>query len=108
MLTGKPPPRFVPTLTEVVLPGERAVVRVPIDSERIVDEVLQTIRPRLEHQLRAALQSQVDEHMRLASVQWRADIEDTVRSVVARLTTPSQLSSRANSVEPKPQANEKP
>lgn len=88
MPNSKPPSRFVPTLTEVVHPRELSVARPPIDGERLVEEVLHKVRPRLEQQLRAALQSQVEEHMRLASVQWREDIEDAVRSAVAKVMPP--------------------
>lgn len=87
----KPPPRFVPTLTEVVSPGNLHRMRPPVDGERLVEEVLQSVRPRLEQQLRAALQAQVDEHMRMAATQWREDIETAVRAAVAKSlsSTPS-------------------
>lgn len=88
MSNTKPPLRFVPTLTEVVQPGHLSVTRTPIDGERLVEEVLQKVRPRLEQQLRAALQAQVEEHMRLAASQWRGDIEDAVRSAVAKVVKP--------------------
>lgn len=81
MSNSKPPPRFVPTLTEVVHPGQLPVAP-PIDCERLVEQVLQSIKPRLEQQLRAALQTQVEEHMRVAATQWQQDIEDAVRSAV--------------------------
>ena len=58
MSTGKPPHRFVPTLTEVVHPGG-ASVRPVIDSQRLVEQILQHVKPRLEQQLRASLQAQV-------------------------------------------------
>ncbi len=83
MSNSKPPYRFVPTLTEVVHPGPPPVAP-PIDCERLTEQVLQSIKPRLEQQLRAALQTQVEEHMRLAATQWQQDIEGAVRSAVAK------------------------
>ncbi len=86
MTIGKPPNRFVPTLTEVVQLG-MAPNAGPIDCERLAEQVLQSIKPRLEQQLRAALQAQVEEHMRLAAPRWQQDIEEAVRDAVAKVAT---------------------
>lgn len=86
MSTSPPHPRFVPTLTEVVHPGA-APVAPPLDCDQLVEQVLQSLKPRLEQQLRAALQVQVEEQMRLVAAQWQLDIEDAVRDAVARATT---------------------
>ena len=83
MTNSKPPHRFVPTLTEVVHPGPLPVAP-PMDCERLAEQVMQSIKPRLEHQLRAALQAQVEEQMRVAATQWQQDIEDAVRVAVAK------------------------
>jgi len=83
MSTGKPLHRFVPTLTEVFHPGETTPA-APIDAQALVDEVLQTIKPRLEQQLRATLQAAVDEQMRVAAVGWERDIHAAVQTAVAR------------------------
>lgn len=85
MLISKPLPRFVPTLTEVVRPGAVRPVQPPIDRERLVEQVLQAVKPRLEQQLRQALVPLIDEHIRKASPQWRSDVEATVESAVAQL-----------------------
>lgn len=83
MSTGKPPHRFVPTLTEVVRPGE-VPQAAPIDAMALAEQVLQTIKPRLEQQLRASLQAAVEEQMRAASVGWERDIRAAVQTAVAR------------------------
>lgn len=86
MSSSAPPHRFVPTLTEVVHPGAAPVAPL-LDCDQLVEQVLQSLRPRLEQQLRAALQAQVEEQMRLAAAQWQLDIEDAVRDAVAQATT---------------------
>lgn len=83
MPSNKPLPRFVPTLTEVVRTGV-AQPAPPLDRERLVEQVLQTIKPRLEQQLRQSLGVLIDEKIRQASPQWRIEIEATVESVVAQ------------------------
>jgi len=83
MSTGKPPHRFVPTLTEVFHPGEERQA-APIDALTLAEQVLQTIKPRLEQQLRAALQAAVEEQMRAASIGWERDIRAAVQTAVAR------------------------
>lgn len=86
MSTSIPPHRFVPTLTEVVHPGP-APVAPALDCDQLVEQVLNSLKPRLELQLRAALQAQVEEQMRLAASQWQLEIEDAVRDAVAQATT---------------------
>jgi len=46
-----------------------------------------SLKPRLEQQLRAALQTQVEEQMRLVAAQWQLEIEDAVRDAVTQATT---------------------
>jgi hypothetical protein len=83
MPSNKPLPRFVPTLTEVVRTGV-ARPAPPLDRERLIEQVLQTVKPRLEQQLRQSLGVLIDEQIRQASPQWRIEIEATVESVVAQ------------------------
>lgn len=89
MSTGKPPHRFVPTLTEVVHPGA-ASARPVIDSQRLVEQILQRVKPRLEQQLRASLQAQVEAQMRLAATRWQLEIEDAVKVAVTQALSPPQ------------------
>ncbi len=83
MQNTKPIPRFVPTLTEVVRPG--VVAQDPwIDREALVSQVLETLKPRLEQQLRTALHAVVEEELRKASSQWLQDVDSAVNSAVDR------------------------
>ena len=82
MPTNKPAPRFVPTLTEVVRPG-RAATAPAIDPDKLVEQVLQTVKPRLEQQLRASLQSMVEQHMRALAPRMQHDVEEAVNLAVA-------------------------
>lgn len=83
MATNKPSGRFVPTLTEVVRPGIPAAYGA-VDSEQLVHQVVQIVKPRIEQQLRASLQALVEQHMRLAAPGLQRDIEGAVRVVVAQ------------------------
>ncbi len=82
MATSKPSGRFVPTLTEVVRPGQ-AAAPTPLDRDRLVEQVLQTVKPRLEQQLRASLQALVEQHMKAAAPRMQQDIEEAVNLAVA-------------------------
>jgi len=82
MPTNRPVPRFVPTLTEVVrasLPKAAPAV----DSDQLVEQVLQTLKPRLEQQLRASLQGLVEQHLRDVAPRLQHDMEEAARAAVA-------------------------
>lgn len=86
MSSLKPPPRFVPTLTEVVRPGVVPPVTAVIDPEHLTEQVLQAIKPRLEQQLRASLHAWVEEHMRRVAPQLQQDMEAAVKEAVTQAT----------------------
>ncbi len=83
MPTNKPVPRFVPTLTEVVRPGlpPRAI---EIDPERLAEQVLQAVKPRIEQQLRASLQLLIEQHLRAAAPRLQHELEDAVLAAVTK------------------------
>ena len=81
MSTSKPTARFFPTLTEVVQPGT-ALPAVPVDVERLTQQVLERVKPRLEQQLRASLQAVLEEHLRTAMPDLQAELGAVVESVV--------------------------
>lgn len=81
MSTTKPSARFFPTLTEVVQPGI-PLAAVPIDVERLTQQVLDRVKPRLEQQLRANLQTALDSYLRAALPQYHAELDAVVESVV--------------------------
>lgn len=82
MPTNKAAPRFVPTLTEVVRPGLPKAPPV-IDSDQLVEQVLQTLKPRLEQQLRASLQAVVELHLRTTAPRMQLDMEEAVKTAVS-------------------------
>lgn len=90
MPTNKPVPRFVPTLTEVVRPG--LPTRPPeIDPERLAEQVLQAVKPRLEQQLRASLQVLIEQHLRAAAPRLQQELEDAVFAAVTKAIARANL-----------------
>lgn len=83
MTTKRPSARFVPTLTEVVRPGVASGDPTP-DHERLIEQVIQAVKPRLELQLRASLQALIEQQLRISSPRLQQDIEEAVRVAVAR------------------------
>jgi hypothetical protein len=81
MQNTKSAPRFVPTLTEVVRLGPVAQ-RPLIDREALVRQVLETLKPRLEQQMRTALHALVEDQMRQTSSQWQLEVESAVNMAV--------------------------
>jgi hypothetical protein len=82
MSVGKPAPRFLPTLTEVVYPV--ATVAAPeLTSELLVERLLQRVAPTVEAQLRETLRSLVQEQMRLLEPRFQQEIESAVTRAVA-------------------------
>lgn len=90
MSTGKPPHRFVPTLTEVFHPGQAPAAATPVDTQQLVEQVLAALKPRMEQQLRASLQALVDEQMRMASAGWEREIHEAVQAAVTNAVIPGK------------------
>ena len=77
------PPRFVPTLTEVV-PGTPApAAQERLDEEQIVHRVLQRVDLTLDKRLREAIASVVLEHSQALAPALREQIEAVVTQAVA-------------------------
>lgn len=97
------PPRFIPTLTEVIGSGEpvraaseepkegsrprKVVAARPQVSEELVDRVLQRLQPMLEAQLRESVTSLVQEHASMLELLLSKEIEQQVRQTVAQVLT---------------------
>ncbi|MGH6625748.1 MAG: hypothetical protein ACRECD_04265 [Burkholderiaceae bacterium] len=92
--TPKTPPRFVPTLTEVVQLPTQAVVDQPavvlpsepasgLVEEQIIRRVLQRLDVSLERRLREAVAAVVIEQTRSLGAQLREEIESALRQSVA-------------------------
>jgi hypothetical protein len=79
------PPRYVPTLTEVVKTSG-APTASPLDAseEQLVQRVMQRVDLALERRLREAIAAAVLEQTRSIAPLLRGEIEDAVREVVAQ------------------------
>ena len=75
------PPRFVPTLTQVV---ETASVSVAPDVEHLVQLVLKQIDARLERRLREVTELLVQEQLQNLRLSLGAEMEPLVRQSVAQ------------------------
>lgn len=82
MSVGKPTPRFLPTLTEVVYPVASAPAP-EFTIELLVERLLQRVAPTVEAQLRETLKSLAQEQMRLLEPRFQQEIESAVKQAVA-------------------------
>lgn len=82
MSTKKPAPRFLPTLTEVVHPLAASVEPV-MNSELLVERLLQRVAPAVEAQLRETLRVLIQEQILLLAPRFQQEIETAVRQAVA-------------------------
>jgi hypothetical protein len=80
------PPRYVPTLTEVVSASAQArpVTGTNLSEEQLVQRVMQRIDLTLERRLREAIAATVLEQTRSISPLLREEIESVVRETVAQ------------------------
>ena len=79
------PPRYAPTLTEVVkTSGAPAVAALDASEEQLVQRVMQRVDMALERRLREAIAAAVLEQTRSIAPLLRGEIEDAVREVVAQ------------------------
>lgn len=82
-MAQRQPPRFVPTLTEVVQ-GARASGAVdPAAQEQLVHRIMQRIDLTLDRRLREAIASVVLEHSRQLAPALREEIQATVTAAVS-------------------------
>jgi hypothetical protein len=84
-MAGRTPPRFVPTLTEVVKPssGERAgAASDTATQELIIQRVMTRVDMTLERRLREAIAATVLEQTRSIAPMLRSEIEAVVRETV--------------------------
>ena len=85
-MAGRTPPRYVPTLTEVV-PGSadaRPAVDPGLTQDQLVRRVLQRVDLTLERRLREAIAATVLEQTRSIAPLLRQEIEEVVRETVAQ------------------------
>jgi hypothetical protein len=83
MMAIKAPPRFLPTLTEVIQPpAELNPLLSESDTELLVETVLQTLVPRMQEQLQGALQQMVQEQMQLLIPRLQQEVETAIRQAI--------------------------
>lgn len=83
-MAGKAPPRYVPTLTEVVRGAPAAAAPdLPPGEEQLVQRVMQRVELSLDRRLREAVAATVLEHTRHIGPALRQSIEAVVREAVA-------------------------
>jgi hypothetical protein len=86
-MASRIPPRFVPTLTEVVRPAAGGAEPAPpapaVSQEQIVQRVMQRVDASLERRLREALAAAIVEHTRTLGPIVQDEIEAVVRQAVA-------------------------
>jgi hypothetical protein len=85
-MSNRKPPRYVPTLTEVVRsPAEAKPAVIPgISQDQIIERVMQRIDLTLERRLREAIAATVLEQTRSIAPMLRAEIEAVVRDTVSQ------------------------
>jgi hypothetical protein len=85
MSEGRTPPRFVPTLTEVVHSGPAPLAPAPgISQEQLAQRVLQRVDLMLERRVRETIASVVLEQTNLLTPLLRERLETVVREIVAQ------------------------
>ena len=102
MSTKRAPPRFVPTLTEVVQASTTAAAPMPagapVNEEQLVQRVLQRIDLSLDRRVREAIATAVLEHTRTLVAALREQLEVVVRQAVAEaLAEEAKLRQRGGS-----------
>lgn len=80
------PFRFVPTLTEIVRPNDFAATEIQ-DQQQLADRLLQRIMPKVEAQLRASLQTLVQDHLRMLEPRLQQAVELAARRAIAKAVT---------------------
>jgi hypothetical protein len=85
-MAGRTPPRFVPTLTEVVKSsGEaRPAGEAGLSQDQLIQRVMQRVDLTLERKLREAVAATVLEQTRSIAPLLRGEIEAVVRETVAQ------------------------
>lgn len=83
-MAGRTPPKFVPTLTEVVKSGAAAREDSGLSQEQLVQRVMQRVDLALERKLREAIASTVLEQTRALGPILREEIELVVRDAVSQ------------------------
>ena len=106
-MTTRSPPRFVPTLTEVVrtppVGAPQGASAEPVFlEEQIVARVMQRVDMALERKLREAIASVVLEHTRSLGPMLREQIESVVRQTVTQALADEIAAQQKQGAKPSP------
>jgi hypothetical protein len=83
MTATKSPPRFLPTLTEVIQPpADLNPLLSDSDADLLLDRVMQTLLPRLQDQLHNSLEQMVLEHMQVLIPRLQQEVEVAIRQAI--------------------------
>lgn len=91
----RPPPRFVPTLTEVVQGSATDAGAQRLAQEQLVHRIMQRVDLTLDRRLREAIASVVLEHSRLLAPALREQVESAVTAAVSAALAEEIDSARA-------------
>ena len=86
-MPSRNPPRYVPTLTEVVKPAPAPAAAAPVaglSQEQLIHRVMQRVDLTLERRLREAVAATVIEQTRTLGPLLREEIEQVVRQTVSQ------------------------
>ena len=83
MSVSKPNSRFLPTLTEVVVPVAAAKASV-VNEQLLVERVLQVVMPAMDEKINAAMLGLVQQHLAAVLPDLLLQIEDLVRAAVVQ------------------------
>ena len=82
----KSPPRFLPTLTEVIAPPAALNPSLAaIDADLLLDNMMQTLLPRLQAQLHDSLEQMVQDHVQLLVPRLQQEVEAALRQAIAQM-----------------------
>lgn len=83
-MANRTPPRYVPTLTEVVKGAAPSPLPASLSQEQLVHRIMQRVDVTLERRLREAVAAVVLEHTRTLGPALRDEIQATVADAVAQ------------------------
>lgn len=94
-MSSRTPPRYVPTLTEVVkTPASQAAPSGELSQEQLIFRVMQRVDLTLERRLREAIAATVLEQTRSLGPLLRDEIESVVRETVAQVFADEAIASQ--------------
>ena len=85
MQSVKTPPRFLPTLTEVIPPPKDPNAMGAIDTDLLIDNVMQSLLPRLQAQLQDSLEQMVHDQLQVLVPRMQQEVEAAVRQAIAQM-----------------------